>query len=278
MRCAFYCISKEFDFKSLVAFLKKKKNYKTELFEDAVYINVGNIDFFLFEFGSLVIWGIESHKREKIIVEKIKTIVIDAEKKISFDEIRFEYDLHAQETYIDEEQNLIYLNNHSHFLKLSVSYALAQSVKLDILEDSILTLLGNTKSINKVLANNGKVNLSKKEISKKIGVLFGERYLINLHNDVLDTPEFFWKRPQYEKIYLKVASFEDIQERHSILNRRLDMIYDFYNHLSNELNYKHSSRLEMIIILLIAIETTLALCSSDTIKNFLVKMFKIFFS
>ncbi len=54
------------------------------------------------------------------------------------------------------------------------------------------------------------------------------------------------------------AAFQDIQVRQNILNHRLDMIHELYSILSNELNYKHSTRLEIIIIVLITMEVLFA--------------------
>ena len=169
----------------------------------------------------------------------------------------------------DEERNRIILSNKSEYIKLSISHALAQSVKLIVLERSVSQILEKTAPIQKELANTGSVSLSKKEISKQIGQLFSERYSINLHSDILDTPEFFWRRPSYEPLYLMTAEFQDISVRQGILNHRLDIIQELYNILSNELNYKHSARLEITIVVLIAIEVVLALSHNDAISKFL---------
>jgi len=97
--------------------------------------------------------------------------------------------------------------------------------------------------------------------------LFSEMFSINLHSDILDTPEFFWKRPRYEPLYLMTVDFQDISVRQGILNHRLDIIQELYGILSNELNNKHSSRLEITIIVLIAIEILLALSHNDLITR-----------
>ena len=55
------------------------------------------------------------------------------------------------------------------------------------------------------------------------------------------------------------AEFHDIKQRQNIMNHRLDMIHDLYSILSDELNARHSSRLEIIVIILIAIEVVIAL-------------------
>jgi len=185
----------------------------------------------------------------------------------------FEYDLTSAKTFIDEEQNKIILADDSVFVKLSISHALAQAVKLSILELSVNELIIKVTPIQKELAKIGSVSLSKKEISKQIGLLFNERYSINLHSDLLDTPEFFWRRPSYEPLYLMTVEFQDIHLRQTILNHRLGLIQELYNILSNELNYKHSTRLEVIIIILIAIEVFIAVIHNDIFPKILNMFF-----
>ncbi|MBS1689769.1 MAG: RMD1 family protein, partial [Bacteroidetes bacterium] len=175
------------------------------------------------------------------------------------------YDESSQKSFIDEDKNEIILHNNHVFTKISMSHALAQSVKLQILERSVSNLLDATAPIQKELAQRGSVSLSKTEIAKQMGVLFSERYSINMHSDILDVPEFFWRRPSYEPLYLMTAEFHDITQRQNIMNHRLDMIHDLYSILSDELNARHSSRLEIIIIVLITIEVVIALID----KNFL---------
>ena len=140
------------------------------------------------------------------------------------------------------------------------------------MEKSVTELLTSTTPIQQELAKTGSVSLSKKEISQQIGHLFSERYSVNLHSDILDTPEFFWRRPSYEPLYLMTAEFQDIKVRQGILNHRLDMIQELYSVLSNELNYKHSARIEITIVILITIEVILALSHNDII----LKIFNFF--
>ena len=92
-----------------------------------------------------------------------------------------------------------------------------------------------------------------------MGELFAERTSITLHTDILDTPEFFWRRSRYEPYYMMATEYMDIQQRMDVLNKRLDVIYELYGILSNELNHAHSSRLELTIIYLIVIEVVLVI-------------------
>jgi uncharacterized Rmd1/YagE family protein len=262
MRCTSYCIAEELNIEKLAKFYIEK-GIEPKYFDDVLYIQKQtslktNIDVFLFIFGSVVIWG-ASEQDEEQVLEEIKKLSKKSISKPPFDLIFYKVDTKSKKTYIDEEANVIILSEDSEFLKLSISHALAQSVKLNVLENSVSNLLEKTAPLQRELAKKGTVSLSKKEISKNIGMLFSERYSINLHSDILDTPEFFWRRPSYEPIYLITAEFQDIQVRHNILNHRLDTIHELYSMLSNELNYKHSTRLEIIIIILIAIEVLIGL-------------------
>ncbi len=262
MRCASYCTAAEYKIKDLVNYLNEIGR-EPKLFDEVIYSQKevdsnNNIDVFFFPFGCIVIWG-ANESEEQMIIKEIAKFQVDKLEVAASDFIYFSYNPSSNKTFIDEEKNEIILGDRSAFVKLSISHALAQSVKLNILERSASNLLDKTTPIQKELANTGSVSLSKKEISKKIGTLFNERYSINLHSDILDTPEFFWRRPSYEPLYLMTIEFQDIQVRQNILNHRLNMIHELYTLLSNELNYKNSTRLEWIIIILIALEVIVAI-------------------
>jgi uncharacterized Rmd1/YagE family protein len=249
------------------------KGFVVQNFDDVIFAKLqdnNDVDIFLFPFGCLTVWG-SDEAREKLLLNELKQFEIDSLTEVMSDPINFEYhetaDKDHGKTFIDEERNKIILSNRSEYIKLSLSHALAQSVKLIVLERSVSKILEKTSPIQKELANTGSVSLSKKEISKQIGQLFSERYSINLHSDILDTPEFFWRRPSYEPLYLMTAEFQDISVRQGILNHRLDIIQELYNILSNELNYKHSARLEITIVVLIAIEVVLAFSHNSVISE-----------
>lgn len=258
MRCSSHCTAAEYKIKDLVNYLNEN-GLEPKYFDDVIYAqkevsqNDHYIDIFFFPFGCVIIWGADE-SQEKIILDEIAEFVVNKADSLISDFIYFDYNEESKKTFIDEEKNEIILGDRSSFVKLSISHALAQSVKLGVLEKSASNLLEKTAPIQQELASTGSVALSKKEISKQIGVLFSARYSINLHSDILDTPEFFWRRPSYEPIYLMTAEFQDIQIRQNILNHRLDIIRELYTVLSNELNYKHSTRLEWIVIILIALE------------------------
>lgn len=274
MRCSSYCTASSYDMPNLVKHLVEN-GLEPKYFDDVIHAQkeFSNkervIDIFYFPFGCIVIWG-ASEAEEKMIIEDLGANTQKSGIDIpSSDFIYFSYNKESEKTFIDEEKNEIILHDYSSLIKLSMSHALAQSVKLNILERSVSELLEKTTPIQKELAATGSVSLSKKEISKQIGMMFNERYSINLHSDILDVPEFFWRRPSYEPLYIMAAEFQDIQVRQNILNHRLDVVHELYCILSNELNYIHSTRLEMIIIVLITIEVVIGLSNHDLFSKIL---------
>ncbi len=276
MRCSSYCVASEYNISDLVNHLKET-GHEPKHFDDVIYVHKefreqqtqqGQIDIFYFHFGCIAIWG-ANETQEREIIKEASNFEIKKIKQPIADFINCTYNKDIPKTFIDEEKNEMILNEDSTFIKLSISHALAQSVKLNVLEHSVSNIIEKAEPIQEELAQTGSISLSKNQISKQIGILFNERYSINLHSDILDTPEFFWRRPSYEPIYLMTAEFQDIQIRQNILNHRLNMIHELYTMLSQELNYKHSTRLEVIIIFLIAIEVILALSHHEIILNFL---------
>lgn len=264
MRCSSYCTSSSYDIKQLTDYLIKS-GFELQIFDNVIHIekdlsdkNGDVVDIFYFPFGSIIIWG-ASDEQEKAILNELKAFEVNSIINPASDWISFSLRNKEEKTFIDEEKNELILHDNSVFTKFSISSALAQSVKLSILEQSVSDLLQYADPIQKELAKKGTVSLSKTQISKQIGKLFSERYSINMHSDILDTPEFFWRRPSYEHLYLMTVKFQDIQVRHNILNHRLDIIHELYSLLSDELNHKNSTRLEMIIILLITFEVLLGI-------------------
>ncbi len=275
MLCLSYCTASEYKMELLSQYLSIQ-NFKLQHYDDVIHLQMydnNNLDITIFPFGCIVIWD-ANNSSEQLILKQIKAFEVEPTTEVVSDFIYFKYHEKVNKndensnSFIEEEKNRIILGSKSEHLKLSISHALAQSVKLNFLENSVNKILESTTSIQKELAKTATISLSQTELSKKIGHLFSERFSINLHSDILDTPEFFWKRPSYEPLYLMTAKFQDISVRQGILNHRLDIIQELYSILSNELNNKHSSRLEMTIIVLITFEVLLALSHNDIVSKF----------
>ena len=264
MRCSSYCTASSYKIDKL-AILLREKQLDPKFYDDVIHIErsdeEGKGHAFFFPYGCVVFWNLDLDLENEFL-NLLGEFSLDKRPHIIQDECTFIYNT---STDIHEEEDEILVESNDDLIILSISYGLSQSVKLTACEESINTTIQNTRHLPDELAKAGKISLSRKKLSQKLGALFAERHSINLHTDVLDTPEFFWRRPKYEPYYQMSALYLDIQTRTEILNRRLGVIHELYGILADELKHLHSSRLEMIIIFLIVIEVVVAI-SKDILK------------
>ena len=127
---------------------------------------------------------------------------------------------------------------------LAVSYGISQAIKLSAFEQRIDNTIEMTKNIPQELSKRGKISLSRKEISQRIGGLFIERNSVNLHSDILDAPAFIWDHPEYENLYNMAIGDLELHNRTAVLNRRLDIVKELFEMMRDELNNRHSTLLE----------------------------------
>lgn len=262
MDCLAFCTASSYSLKPL--FEEMRARFKTTSYRDIIHIefkeNDAPVDIFLFSFGAMVSWGIDSEQALSFIKE-IKPFEVQPYDEYANDEFTYFYNSNICKI----NEDVIALPDYDALTKLAISYALAQSVKLETFETSIQKTFNNTKHLPEDLATKGKILLSRREIRRKTGQLFIERSSINLHLDVLDTPEIFWEYPEIEPLYKMASVYLEINTRVDILNHRLDVLHELLEMLGNELNHQHSSRLEWTIILLIVIEVVLTI-SKDILK------------
>ncbi|MBA8667183.1 RMD1 family protein [Holosporaceae bacterium 'Namur'] len=260
MRCAYYCCGESYDLHKISEFFTNQ-GYITKLHEpEVLYVKLvfpDNMthDIFIFSYGCITLWGLD-FSRERQVITSISPFLTEPSSSLIVDSCK--YQVSDEETFIDEESDLISLETDDPYIKLSLSYGLSQASKLVQFENSLDRTIDSTKHIPNEIIKTGKISLSRKTLSIKIGQLFAERNSINLHSTILDTPEFFWRRPKYQPYYDMAVEFMDIHTRIEILNKRLNVVHELYEILSNELKYIHTSRLELIIIYLILIEVLIA--------------------
>ncbi|SBT76021.1 conserved protein, unknown function [Plasmodium ovale] len=159
---------------------------------------------------------------------------------------------------------VIRLTNDSLEQKLTVSFALSQSIRLDVHEMLMDTAINTLFSISKEIAAKGKCAVSKKKLSSMLGV-YTSIIHVNAVQDFLDIPEYFWDRVRYEHVWFEVRrmhKYMEIPERVKILNKRYNYYKDFLKDIKTEVYNKKTFFTYRIVVLLLFIHV-LALILND---------------
>ncbi len=258
MRCVSFCTARSYDLPALAS-LYKRKNYTTRLSRDVLYVTSvkKSADLFFFSYGCCVTWGL-SKRQEHQLIERIQVHATGSLPVIETDHFCYCF---GEETTIDTHErfrvDVITLDSDNPQIKLAISYGLAQSIKLEAFEDSIQEVIKNNSYLPDEIATHGVISLSRRATFKRMGEIFLSRSSINLNSEFLDTPEFFWRNPNLEPFYIMTKKFLDIPTRALALNQKLDVLQELFDILNTQLQHRHSSMLEMVIILLILIEIIL---------------------
>lgn len=256
MRCVNYTTAEEYNLTELSKILASHPaGYKSiRRFDDALYVNLKEGHAFFFSYGCFVTWNLESGDDEAL-KELLKRV---SRNSVDVDHDEFEYEFGKKQKVVQDVITLV-SGDDVLYQMLAVSHGLSQSMKLAYFEDRVLKRINETKHMPEELATHGRIALSRRQISKKIGLLFLDRSSINIHSDILDTPVFFWDHPEYEELYAMTINDQDLRARTAVLNTRLDIIRDLLEVLNDQVNLRHAVLLEWVIIILISMEVFLTI-------------------
>ncbi|MGB5397907.1 MAG: RMD1 family protein [Gammaproteobacteria bacterium] len=230
-------------------------------YRDAVLISLAGGEAWVFDYGVVVFWAVDENERQALLHRlRVDDIPVDNDSQE-----HFHFATDGNEMRINQDK--ITLSEDDLLTRLAVSHALAQSLKLNEYESHAQVTIQNYSGLPRALAETGKIALSRHEIAKIRGRLFSTKSDIILHYGLLDTPEFFWEYPEHEATYNIVARYLEIHQRVDLLSKKLETIHELFEMLADERKHQHSSFLEWIIIILIAIE--IIMFGAQEIQNFM---------
>ncbi|KAH9193808.1 hypothetical protein AeNC1_004226 [Aphanomyces euteiches] len=219
-------------------------------------------DVFYFATGCIVFWGL-TRAEEQAHIQAIRAFSIGTVKQVEVEDMEFCYGETSSVA-----NDLITLSSFRAAEKIAISFAMAQSSKLDVFEERVSETIQETRHIPQTLADTGEIKMySQKDISQLIGRLFIERSDINLNSDMLDDPDFFWDDDEYQPLYKKMLKYLDVANRVQILNTRLDVLRELLDVLSEQLERQHGAKLEWIVIWLIVAEVVVKVFWNMLLKD-----------
>lgn len=185
-------------------------------------------EIFIFDYGTVVIWGMTLAQEQKFLgdVAKFSNAALPQES-VQTEEFNFYYTKEYQARIYNDFISL--RDSKNYMTKLAISHALAQSVKTSLFEDLVSETIETTSPLPALIAETGSVNLTARQLNMQIGELFILRINIHLQGSVLDSPELMWSEPHLEPVYAAVRSYLEIGQRVELLNERLDVISGMSN-------------------------------------------------
>jgi required for meiotic nuclear division protein 1 len=216
--------------------------------------------------GTVVTWGLSEDESLRLL-EQIKPAEMEPYKDIEEEELDYVQDSQLRtgimgETIIigrdeskDENGSDSHIGVDSHiYAKLAFANGIARSTKLAVLEEQLDNYLDSTREIPRILARGNKLPWGRQKTLQKVGEILAFRGELNLHSELVETPDLYWAMPQLEEYYNRISRKLDVAVRITILNKKLDYANELAATLRSHLSEKHGLALEWGIIGLIAIE------------------------
>ncbi|CAG8442548.1 16641_t:CDS:2 [Cetraspora pellucida] len=204
--------------------------------------NIGEV--FYFDYGVVVFWNMTEDQEQMILDDLARsnvTVRLLKTEDVECETFHFQYDLNStRQPRIFND--MITLKSDNHMIKLTISHAMSQSTKLALYEWQMESTIGRTMHIPKMLAQTGRLDLNRIQVTKLSGEMFKLRMNVNLVSNVLDTPEIFWAEPSLDPLYSAIRAYLEISQRVTLLNDRCKVISDLLDMLREDVGDEKRSR------------------------------------
>jgi uncharacterized Rmd1/YagE family protein len=209
---------------------------------------------FIYDFGSIVSFNLDKKELDALFLKLSEHIkCIEHPEQDSFNIIINSADTEAV-GFSEATLNQLDINKIE-----MIAVVLAQSVALDHYENIVDQKILKVSKINDHLTIFGKLHTSHKNVIKMIGETNKALENTIFQVDVLDKPPVTWDHKDLEVLYEKANSVFELSLRFKNLKIKADYIDSQLTRFIEILRYRRATRLELIIILLIAIEVIIYL-------------------
>jgi uncharacterized Rmd1/YagE family protein len=137
---------------------------------------------------------------------------------------------------------------------LVIADALAKSVVLARDEREVSAVIEIVEPFARQLAEEGRTPGGRRAILKHIGNALLVQHRVSGRVAVADKPDVIWDRPDLERLYARLQDEYELTERADALSRKLAVISETAEVLTDMIDTKRSLRLEFIIVMLIVFE------------------------
>jgi uncharacterized Rmd1/YagE family protein len=135
-----------------------------------------------------------------------------------------------------------------------IADALSKSVVLARDEREVAAVFDLVEPFARQLAEHGRAAAGRRAILKLIGNTLLVQHRVSGRVAVTDKPDVLWDRFDLERLYARLEDEYELKERADALSRKLSVIAETAEVLADIIDTRRSLRLEIIIVVLIAVE------------------------
>ena len=140
---------------------------------------------------------------------------------------------------------------------LTIADALAKSVALSHDEKEVSAVFDVIDPLASALAITGKTPGDRRSILKLIGQALLVQHRMSGRVAVEEKPDVLWDRPDLERLYARLEDEYELKERAGTLNRKLQVVNETAQALTDLIDAQRSLRLEIAIAAMIMLEIVL---------------------
>ncbi len=150
---------------------------------------------------------------------------------------------------------------------LVVSDVLAKSVVLAHDEREVTKVFETIEPFVRELASAGKFFRNRRGILRLIGEALLVQHNVAGRVAITEKPDALWERPDLERLYARLEDEYELIERVETLNRKLEVVGETADTLADIIDVSRSLRLEVIVVLLIAVEIVIGISQFFTARG-----------
>lgn len=213
-----------------------------------------NQHLFIYSFGVFVFVGIDSRFYKKIIKKFHGALTEPTHREITED-----YTIEDVAEKDSVESAAVKLKVFSLERISLIAEVLAQSAAIEYFDLKTDEIVGNFEKINLDLERRGHLHIKSREVIRIVGT--GNSILQSMISrlSLLDQPDIIWDNAELENLYKTMRSFYELDNRFKNIQFKIEYIKTTSETLLSLLQHRRSVGLEVIVIVLIAIEIVIFL-------------------
>ncbi len=218
---------------------------------DELFYNLeGEKYFYVFKYGIICFFNFSSVEIDTLkrkITTALKGTIIKSPVSESIDVI-----CNSKETSVDFDSIKLQDKNPEKIRLIMLN--LSQSVALDFYYNIAEQILEDTRRHTNILEKKGKLNISGKKLKRYIGKVLNIKNKISENLYIFESHEVANDGKALDWLNLELKKKFDLIDRHHIIHHQIDIVKENLDLFKEMMFHKESSRLELIIIILIVIE------------------------